>query len=79
MWRTEKTYRHDGGEMGVLNAGTNYFYCQVDLGRRETYGQWTNIWWARTDDDSGNTNVYFSVVYIKGGANDQPVPGLPIC
>ncbi|MFF9851706.1 serine/threonine-protein kinase [Streptomyces litmocidini] len=79
VWRTEKTYRHDGGEMGVLNAGTNYFYCQVDLGRRETYGQWTNIWWARTDDDSGNTNVYFSVVYLKGGANDQPVPGLPVC
>ncbi|MFF9197604.1 protein kinase [Streptomyces sp. NPDC014779] len=79
VWRTEKTYRHDGGEMGVLNAGTNYFYCQVDLGRRETYGQWTNTWWARTDDDSGNTNVYFSVVYIKGGDNDQPVPGLPVC
>ncbi|WP_030685995.1 serine/threonine-protein kinase [Streptomyces globisporus] len=79
VWRTEKTYRHDGGEMGILNAGTNYFYCQVDLGRRETYGQWTNIWWARTDDDSGNTNVYFSVVYLKGGADDQPVPGLPVC
>ncbi|MFJ3903086.1 protein kinase [Streptomyces sp. NPDC090025] len=79
VWRTEKTYRHDGGEMGIVNAGTNYFYCQVDLGRRETYGRWTNIWWARTDDDSGNTNVYFSVVYIKGGENDKPVPGLPIC
>ncbi|MFF6777179.1 protein kinase [Streptomyces sp. NPDC012637] len=79
VWRTEKTYRHDGGEMGVLNAGTNYFYCQVNLGRRETYGSWTNVWWARTDDDSGNTNVYFSVVYIKGGDNDRPVPGLPVC
>ncbi|MFG2331585.1 serine/threonine-protein kinase [Streptomyces sp. NPDC048604] len=79
VWRTEKTYRHDGGEMGVLNAGTNYFYCQVDLGRRETYGKWTNVWWARTDDDSGNTNVYFSVVYIKGGDNDSPIPGLRIC
>ncbi|MFF2569854.1 protein kinase [Streptomyces sp. NPDC058084] len=79
VWRTEKTYRHDGGEMGILNAGANYFYCQVDLGRRETYGKWTNIWWARTDDDSGNTNVYFSVVYLKGGDNDQPVPGLPVC
>ncbi|MFD5328906.1 protein kinase [Streptomyces sp. NPDC127092] len=79
VWRTEKTYRHDGGEMGILNAGTNYFYCQVNLGRRETYGSWTNVWWARTDDDSGNTNVYFSVVYIKGGDNDRPVPGLPVC
>ncbi|WP_374050363.1 hypothetical protein [Streptomyces roseicoloratus] len=79
VWRTEKTYRHDGGETGVLNAGTNYFYCQVNLGRRETYGQWTNVWWARTDDDSGNTNVYFSVVYLKGGDNDRPIPGLPVC
>ncbi|MER5888129.1 serine/threonine-protein kinase [Streptomyces sp. NPDC001941] len=79
VYRSAKTYRHDGGEMGVLGAGTNYFYCQVDLGRRETYGKWTNHWWARTDDDSGNTNVYFSVVYIKGGDNDAPLPGLPVC
>ncbi|PKV84177.1 serine/threonine-protein kinase [Streptomyces sp. TLI_146] len=79
VWRTAKSYRYDGGEMGVLNAGTNYFYCQVDLGRRETYGKWTNTYWARTDDDSGNTNVYVSVVYLKGGANNAPVPGLPVC
>ncbi|MFI6051857.1 protein kinase [Streptomyces violascens] len=79
VWRTAKSIRHDGGAAGVLNAGTNYFYCQTDLGRRETYGKWTNTWWARTDDDSGNTNVYVSVVYLKGGDNDQPVPGLKTC
>ncbi|MEU1096013.1 serine/threonine protein kinase, partial [Streptomyces sp. NPDC005877] len=79
VWRTAKSYRQDGGEAGVLNAGTNYFYCQTDLGRRETYGKWTNTYWARTDDDSGNTNVYVSVVYLKGGANNAPVPGLPVC
>ncbi|MGW7366997.1 serine/threonine protein kinase, partial [Streptomyces sp. NPDC054841] len=79
VWRTAKSYSRSGSEMGVLNAGTNYFYCQADLGRRETSGQWTNVWWARTDDDSGNTDVYVSVVYIKGGDNDQPVPGLPVC
>ena len=59
----------------MLNAGTNYFYCQQNLGRRETSGQWTNVWWAKTDDDSGNTNVFVSDVYIKGGDNDEPVPG----
>lgn len=48
------------------------------LGYRETYGQWTNIWWAKTDDDH-HTNVYVSDVYIRGGANDVPVPGLPTC
>uniref|UniRef100_A0AAU2VEM8 non-specific serine/threonine protein kinase n=1 Tax=Streptomyces sp. NBC_00003 TaxID=2903608 RepID=A0AAU2VEM8_9ACTN len=79
VWRGAKTIRQDGGAAGVLNAGTNYFYCQANLGRRETYGKWTNTWWARTDDDSGNTNVYVSVVYLKGGDNDQPVPGLKTC
>ncbi|MEV3988386.1 serine/threonine-protein kinase [Streptomyces sp. NPDC049837] len=79
VWRTAKSYRADGSEAGILNAGTNYFYCQANLGRRETHGEWTNVWWARTDDDSGNTGVYVSDVYIQGGDNDQPVPGLPVC
>ncbi|MFI5673741.1 protein kinase domain-containing protein [Streptomyces cellulosae] len=77
--RTAKSYTASGTEAGVLNAGTNYFYCQQNLGRRETYGQWTNVWWAKTDDDSGNTNVYVSDVYLRGGDNDAPVPGLPVC
>lgn len=79
VWRTAKSYTAAGGEVGVLNTGTNYFYCQQNLGRRETYGEWTNVWWAKTDDDSGNTGVYISDVYLKGGDNDAPVPGLPVC
>ncbi|MET7571842.1 protein kinase [Streptomyces sp. NPDC005492] len=79
VWHSAKSYTASGNEAGVLGAGTNYFFCQQNLGRRETYGQWTNVWWARTDDDSGNTNVYVSDVYIKGGDNDEPVPGLPVC
>ncbi|WP_367325013.1 protein kinase [Streptomyces sp. HUAS ZL42] len=79
VWRTAKSYTASGTEVGVLDAGTNYFYCQQNLGRRETYGEWTNVWWAKTDDDSGNTDVYVSDVYIKGGNNDEPVPGLPVC
>ncbi|MPY57049.1 serine/threonine-protein kinase [Streptomyces spongiae] len=79
VWRTATSYTASGTEVGTLNAGTNYFYCQQNLGRRETSGEWTNVWWARTDDDSGNTNVFVSDVYIKGGANDEPVPGLPVC
>ncbi|MEV0321188.1 serine/threonine-protein kinase [Streptomyces sp. NPDC050658] len=79
VWRTAKSYTASGAEAGVLNAGTNYFYCQQNLGRRETYGEWTNVWWAKTDDDSGNTNVFVSDVYIKGGDNDKPLPGLPVC
>ncbi|WP_399922161.1 protein kinase [Streptomyces kanamyceticus] len=79
VWRTAKSYTASGAEAGTLHAGTNYFYCQQNLGRRETHGEWTNVWWAKTDDDSGNTNVFVSDVYIKGGDNDKPVPGLPTC
>ncbi|CAM5300923.1 hypothetical protein SSPIM334S_06446 [Streptomyces spiroverticillatus] len=79
VWRTSDSIRANGDRAGTLNAGTNYFYCQSNLGRRTTYGKWTNVWWAKTDDDSGNTNVYVSVVYLKGGDNDQPLPGLPAC
>ncbi|MFG2372115.1 protein kinase [Streptomyces sp. NPDC048504] len=79
VWRSAKSYTASGTEVGVLGAGTNYVFCQENLGRRETYGQWTNTWWAKTDDDSGNTNVYVSDVYLKGGDNDEPVPGVPVC
>ncbi|MFD3622788.1 serine/threonine-protein kinase [Streptomyces sp. NPDC058676] len=79
VWRTAKSYTASGTEVGVLNEGTNYFYCQQNLGRRETSGEWTNVWWAKTDDDSGNTGVYVSDVYVMGGDNDEPVPGLPVC
>ncbi|MFE6097199.1 protein kinase [Streptomyces massasporeus] len=79
VWKTADSYTASGTRTGILNAGTNYFYCQQNLGRRETSGEWTNIWWAKTDDDSGNTDVWVSDVYIKGGDNDAPVPGLPLC
>ncbi|MFF3346985.1 serine/threonine-protein kinase [Streptomyces sp. NPDC002779] len=79
VWRTAKSYTADGAEVGILGAGTNYFYCQQNLGRRETSGQWTNVWWAKTDDDSGNADVWVSDVYVRGGDNDGPVPGLPVC
>ncbi|MFD4996814.1 serine/threonine-protein kinase [Streptomyces buecherae] len=79
VWKSASSYTRDGAQVGTLNQGTNYFFCQENLGRRETSGAWTNVWWAKTDDDSGNAGVYVSVVYVKGGANDQPVPGLPVC
>nr|WP_225891508.1 serine/threonine-protein kinase [Streptomyces dioscori] len=79
VWKTAASYTAAGARAGTLNAGTNYFYCQQDLGRRETSGRWTNTWWAKTDDDSGNTGVWVSDVYVQGGDNDAPVPGLPVC
>jgi eukaryotic-like serine/threonine-protein kinase len=79
VWKDTDSYNSSHQRVGILHAGTNYFYCQAYLGIRETYGQWTNVWWAKTDDDSHNRNVYVSDVYIRGGANDDPTPGLPIC
>ncbi|MFD8810727.1 protein kinase [Streptomyces sp. NPDC059627] len=74
-----KSYTADGVKAGKVRQGLHSFYCQADLGRRETHGKRTNVWWAETDDDKGNTGVYISAVYIKGGVNDEPVPGLPVC
>ena len=79
VWRTAHSYDRNHHQKGVLNAGTNYFFCQSKLGFRESYGRYTNVWWARTDDDSGNADVYVSDVYLKGGDNDARVPGLPVC
>ncbi|MFD7439587.1 hypothetical protein [Streptomyces sp. NPDC059861] len=57
-------------EVGIRDAGTNYFYCR-HLGRRETSGQWTDVWWGRAaDDDAG---AYVSAVHIQGGDNDAPL------
>ncbi|MEU7388723.1 serine/threonine-protein kinase [Streptomyces tanashiensis] len=77
--RSATTTRYDGGEMGTVGAGPHTFYCQVDLDRTETYGGSTSRWFARTDDDSGNTNVYLSVLHLSGGAGGGPVAGLRIC
>lgn len=79
VWQSVTTYDDSHKPAGTLKKGTNYFYCQKRTPHRETSGNWTNIWWAKTDDDSGNTGVFVSDVYLKGGENDQPVPGLPLC
>ncbi|MFI8291480.1 protein kinase [Streptomyces sp. NPDC085614] len=73
------TTRYDGGEMGTVGAGPHTFFCQVDLDRSASYAGQSSRWWARTDDDSGNTNVYVSVAYLRGSAGGAPVPGLRVC
>ncbi|MGW5422528.1 hypothetical protein ACWEV0_20160, partial [Streptomyces sp. NPDC003943] len=76
---TATSTRYDGGEMGTVAPGPQLFYCQVDLDHSETYGGRTSRWWARTDDDDGNTNVYVSVLHLSGGGAGGPVEGLRIC
>ncbi|MER6099060.1 protein kinase [Streptomyces sp. NPDC001728] len=77
--RSATSTRYDGGEMGTVGSGPHVFFCQVDLDRSETYGGRTSRWFARTDDDSGNTNVYLSVLHLSGGAGGGPVEGLRVC
>ncbi|MGW6413727.1 protein kinase domain-containing protein [Streptomyces sp. NPDC055055] len=77
--RGATTTRYDGGEMGTVGAGPHTFFCQVDLDRTESYGGRTSRWFARTDDDSGNTNVYLSVLHLSGGAGGGAVAGLRVC
>ncbi|MBA0052551.1 serine/threonine protein kinase [Streptomyces sp. AJS327] len=79
VWREAPSYDAEHRRAGKLKAGKNYFYCQRKFPHRETFDRWTNVWWARTDDDSGNSGVFVSAVYLKGGKNDRPVPGLPRC
>jgi hypothetical protein len=79
VWKQATSYNGQHKPVGRLNAGVNYFYCQKKLPHRETSGRWTNVWWAKTDDDSGHKGVFISDVYIKGGDNNRPVPGLPVC
>lgn len=78
-WRDADSYDRKHLHVGTLHAGRNYFFCQLRTEHRETSGEWTNVWWAQTDDDSGNHHVLVSAVYLKGGDNDEPVPGLPVC
>ncbi|MFI5658814.1 protein kinase [Streptomyces sp. NPDC051684] len=79
VWRSATSYDSRHRPVGTIHPGTNYFYCQAKLTQRETYGKWTNVWWAKTDDDTGNAGVFVSDVYLTGGRNDRPVPGLAVC
>ncbi|MCX5536885.1 serine/threonine protein kinase [Streptomyces sp. NBC_00006] len=79
VWRSATSYDSQHRPVGTIRPGTNYFYCQAKRPQRETHGEWTNVWWAKTDDDSGNSGVFVSDVYLTGGKNDQPVPGLAVC
>ncbi|MFJ8042159.1 hypothetical protein ACIRBX_16815 [Kitasatospora sp. NPDC096147] len=78
VWKTAPTFWENNVRAGTLNAGTNYFYCQA-MGTRMSDGPYYNKWYAKTDDDSGNKGVWVNAIYISGGGNDEPVPGLPYC
>ena len=79
-WKQAPSYREPkvgAKPVGRLKAGRNYFYGQRRFNVKAVDGPYWSYWWALTDDDSHNKKVWVSCIYIKGGANDQPVKGLP--
>ncbi|MEV0675245.1 hypothetical protein AB0I60_01850 [Actinosynnema sp. NPDC050436] len=68
---------------GTLTKGNRYVYCQKNWGKdyRQsvtdgTGRTYTNTWWALTNIPNVR-NVWVNVIYLKGGNNDQPEPGVP--
>lgn len=65
---------------GELYAGDNYFYCydNGELYMNPANGRWGDIW-LRTDDDSGNRNVWVSSSNLTQAEYAQAVSILPNC
>ena len=80
VWHTAPSYYSGlGGRTGgYVYAGRNYFYCQ-GVGEEYSALGYHNKWWLYTDDDNGHRNVWINAVYVSGGGNDQPIPGVRRC
>lgn len=81
VWHTASTYHTPYFKVktgGKLYAGKNYFYCQEN-GASLTYKGYKNDWWLKTDDDSGNNDVWVNAIFISGGSNNRPVAGVDFC
>ncbi len=71
----KEPYDYDWNKVGTLYAGSNYFKCVRVGTRMYAYGRSSAIW-LRTDDDSGNANVYVPDVYLDdyGFLHDDQLP-----
>lgn len=80
VWKQAPSYRSasTASRAGHLNKGRNYFYCQAK-GQEISAEGYHNDWWLKTDDDSGNANVWVNAVYVSSGSNDGRIPGVPDC
>ncbi|MFE0098719.1 hypothetical protein [Streptomyces sp. NPDC059009] len=58
---------------GQVGPGTVEAVCQAP-GGSVSYGEYYNYWWAQLDNGS-----WISDIFISGGNNDEPVPGIPYC
>lgn len=81
LWRTAPTYENPHNAwvpVGELEPGDNRYDCQTRGDTAEFDGR-ANNWWLRTDDDSGNTDVWVNAVYVSGSEDFEPIAGLPPC
>ncbi|WP_052595961.1 phage tail tip lysozyme [Luteipulveratus mongoliensis] len=80
VWAEAPSYKHRdrSAKVGVLHRGKNYFYCQ-QKGAGASFAGYHNNWWLKTDDDSGNANVWVNATYVSGGVNDGKIPGVRAC
>lgn len=61
---------------GPLRTGQYPFLCQSD-GSKYSVGNRTNHWWAWVG--SSRAGAWVPVVFLTGGPDDAPEPGLPKC
>lgn len=65
--------------IGECGPSWVHAYCQLQ-GGEVVYGAYRNDWWIYADTQLGSfTNGYISDVFVSGGSNDAPVPGIPVC
>lgn len=74
----KEPYDYEWNKVGTLYAGSNYFKCYRVGTRMRAFGRSSAIW-LRTDDDTGNANVYVPDVNLDdyGFAHDTDL--LPEC
>jgi hypothetical protein len=77
--KVANSFDDDRNKVGLVYKGTHTFYCQADLGISRTRAGVTSTWWAKTDDDSGNSGVWITVTVVGGAVDSTPLSGLPTC
>jgi hypothetical protein len=81
-WREARTYwsqdtRYPTG--GWLWQGRHPFFCQAE-GQPHGDGKGNHTtWWALTDDDTGNRDVFVSATAFQVVEPWKPIEGLPRC
>ncbi len=74
----KEPYDYDWNKVGTLYAGSNYFKCYRVGTRMRAFGRSSAIW-LRTDDDTGNANVYVPDVNLDDYGFLHDVDLLPEC